>query len=402
MELTASTERAENVDAPKPPKSVRVNTETLDRILGTVGEVILSSSQLRAAGTEDGEDRPNLTAGLDRMDRVVGDLQRRALELRTTPLSRIVDPLPRMAREVARRLGKRVELSIEGAEIELDRSILDRLSDPLVHLIRNAVGHGIEMPSVRQASGKDEVGQIVIDARRVKDSIRISIRDDGAGIDLDQVRDRAIDAGILLADLAEDLSPEQLAALVFHPGISTAESISELSGRGVGMDAVRVTIESLGGQVEIATQRGQGTTTTMVVPIAAAVQRVILLSVSDETVAIPVAKVERIIEVEAHAIERSGHESFTLVEDEPVAVFQLAEYLCLPPPKPRAQEVLVLAEVRGEMMAIKIDSVIGHQQIYIKPIPDLLSSLRLLAGLTILGDGTPIFLLDLNQIGGAM
>lgn len=336
------------------------------------------------------------------MDRVVGDLQRRALELRTTPLSRIVDPLPRMAREVARRLGKRVELSIEGAEIELDRSILDRLSDPLVHLIRNAVGHGIETPSVRQASGKNEVGQIVIDARRVKDSIRISIRDDGAGIDLDQVRDRAIDAGILLADLAEDLSPEQLAALVFHPGISTAESISELSGRGVGMDAVRVTIESLGGQVEIATQRGQGTTTTMVVPIAAAVQRVILLSVSGETVAIPVAKVERIIEVEARAIERSGHESFTLVEDEPVAVFQLAEYLCLPPPKPQAQEVLVLAEVRGEMMAIKIDSVIGHQQIYVKPIPDLLSSLRLLAGLTILGDGLPIFLLDLNQIGGTM
>lgn len=399
MQSTATTERAENVDAPKPPKSVRVNTETLDRILGTVGEVILSSSQLRAAGAEDGKERPNLSAGLDRMDRIVGDLQRRALELRTTPLRRIVDPLPRMASEIARRLGKRVELSLEGAEIELDRAILDRLSDPLVHLIRNAVGHGIEMPSVREASGKNEVGQIVINARRVKDSIRISIRDDGAGIDLDQVRNRAIDAGILVADLAEDLSPEQLAALVFHPGISTAESISELSGRGVGMDAVRATVESLGGQVEIATQRGEGTTTTMVVPIAAAVQRVILLGVSGETVAIPVSKVERIIEVEVGAIERSGHESFTLVEDEPVPVFELAEYLCLPAQEPRAQEVLVLAEVRGEMMAIKIDSVIRHQQIYVKPIPELLSSVRLLAGLTILGDGTPIFLLDLNQLG---
>ena len=396
---TTSTERAANVDAPKPPQSVRVNTETLDRFLGTVGEVILSSSQLRTAGAESGEDRPNLSVGLDRMDRVVGDLQRRALELRTTPLSRIVDPLPRMAREVARQLGKRVELSIEGAEIELDRSILDRLSDPLVHRIRNAVGHGIEMPSVREEAGKNEIGQIVIDARRVKDSIRVSIRDDGAGIDLDQVRERAITAGIVLADLAEDLSPEQLAALVFQPGISTAESISELSGRGVGMDAVRVTVESLGGQVEIATRRGCGTTTTMVVPITAAVQRVILLGVSGETVAIPVTKVERIIEVEAGAIERSGNEAFTLVEDEPVAVFQLAEYLCLPPPTPKAQEVLVLADVRGELMAIKIDSVVGHQQIYVKPIPELLSSIRSLAGLTILGDGLPIFLLDLNQLG---
>jgi chemotaxis protein histidine kinase CheA len=268
-----------------------------------------------------------------------------------------------------------------------------------VHLIRNAVGHGIEMPSVREAAGKNEVGQIVIDARRVKDSIRISIRDDGAGIDLDRVRERAIDAGAVLADLAEDLSPEQLAALVFQPGVSTAESISELSGRGVGMDAVRATVESLGGQVEIATRRGCGTTTTMVVPITAAVQRVILLGVSGETVAIPVAKVERIIEVEAGAIERSGHEAFTLVEDDPVAVFQLAEYLCLPPPTPKAQEVLVLADVRGELMAIKIDSVVGHQQIYVKPIPELLSSIRSLAGLTILGDGLPTFLLDLNQLG---
>jgi two-component system chemotaxis sensor kinase CheA len=165
------------------------------------------------------------------------------------------------------------------------------------------------------------------------------------------------------------------------------------------MDAVRVTIESLGGQVEIATRSEAGSTVTMVVPIAAAVQRVILLGVSGETVAIPVAKVERIIEVEASAIERSGHESFTLVDDEPVAVFQLAEYLCLPPPKPKAQEVLVLADVRGELMAVRIDSVVCHQQIYVKPIPELLSGVRSLAGLTILGDGSPVFLLDLNQLG---
>ena len=137
----------------------------------------------------------------------------------------------------------------------------------------------------------------------------------------------------------------------------------------------------------------------MVVPITAAVQRVILFGVSDETVAIPVVKVERIIEVDASAIERSGHEAFTLVDDEPVAVFPLAEYLCLPAPKAQAREVLALADVRGEMMAIKIDSVIGHQQIYVKPIPELLTGIRSLAGLTILGDGLPIFLLDLNQLG---
>jgi two-component system chemotaxis sensor kinase CheA len=202
-----------------------------------------------------------------------------------------------MARELAQRLEKRVELVIENAEIELDRSILDRLSDPVVHLIRNAVDHGIESPAERTAAGKPEVGQIAIDARRVKDSIHVTIRDDGGGIDLDAVRACAVSAGMVLSDLAEDLSPEQLAALIFRPGLSTAEAVTDISGRGVGMDAVRVTIESLGGQVEIATQRGRGTTTTLIVPITAAVQRVLLLRVVDETVAIPVSKVERILEL---------------------------------------------------------------------------------------------------------
>jgi two-component system chemotaxis sensor kinase CheA len=378
---------------------VRVNTETLDRFLGTVGEVILNSSQLRTAASGGSEDRPGLSVGLDRMDRVVGELQRRALELRTTPLLRIVDPLPRLARGLAQRLSKRVEFEIEGAEIELDRSILDRLSDPLVHLVRNAVDHGIEPPDVREKAGKPAIGRLSIVARRAKDSIRVAVRDDGAGLDLDEIRRRAVAAGLVLRDLAEDLMPEQLASLVFRPGVSTAESVTDISGRGVGMDAVRATIESLGGQVEIETEPGQGTTTTLIVPITAAVQRVILLGVSGETVAIPVAKVARIVVVKAEAIERSGRDAFTLVEDFPVPVIALAERLALPPPEPRAEVVLVLSEVRGEMMAIDIDHVVSHKQIYVKPIPELLSSVRPLSGLTILGDGLPIFLLDLNQLG---
>ena len=364
--------------------------------------MILSSSQLRGAA-RGAPGSQGLSVGLDRMDRVVGELQRRALELRTTPLLRIMEPLPRFARELAHRLGKRVELSVQGAEIELDRSILDRLSDPVVHLVRNAVDHGIEAPAERAAAGKEEVGQISIDARRVKDAIHIAVSDDGAGIDLDAVRARAVDAGLVVEDLAEDLAPEHLASLVFSPGLSTAERITDVSGRGVGMDAVRATIESLGGLAEIATQRGRGTTTTLIVPITAAVQRVLLVGVSGQTVAVPVSKVERVIEVPAEAIERSGHESFALVENAPVAVLSLADHIALPA-KPednaveRREQVLLLAEIRGELMALEIDAVVGHQQIYVKPVPELLSGLRLLAGLTVLGDGAPVFLLDLNQL----
>jgi two-component system chemotaxis sensor kinase CheA len=381
---------------------VRVDTDTLDRFLSTVGEVILSSSQLRSsAGPKARPSTADVAVGLDRMDRVVGELQRRALDLRTTPLLRIVEPLPRVAREVARLSGKRVEVEIVGAELDLDRSILDRLSDPLVHLVRNAVDHGIESPELRAAAGKGETGRVVIDARRVKDSIRITVSDDGKGIDLDAVRTRAVKQGLVVQDLAEDLSPEHVAAFVFCPGLSTAETISQISGRGVGMDAVRATIESLGGSVELATEAGVGTTTSLVVPITAAVQRVLLAGASGETLAIPIRKVERIVEVSAREIERSGRESFALIEDEPVPVLELAEQIALAGPvadPPVEAVTLVLTEVRGERVALRVERVVGQQHIYVKPVPGLLSGVRALAGLTILGDGRPVFLLDLNQL----
>ncbi len=383
----------------RPPPTVRVNTQTLDRFLSTVGEVILNASQVRtSAELQESAQTPALSEGLDRMDAVVGELQRRALELRTTRLLRIVEPLPRTAREIAERAGKKVSVEITGVELELDRSILDRIGDPLVHLLRNAVDHGIETPEMRRAAGKPETGRIHIDARRHKDSIIIAVRDDGAGIDLDAVRARAVEAGVLHPDLAADLPPNEVAALVFQPGLSTAQTVSEISGRGVGMDAVRATIESLGGAVEVTSERGRGTTTSLIVPITAAVQRVLLLSVADDIVALPIAKVERIIELSAEQIERSGREAFALIDEELVPVFDLADRLAIHSSSTADVVNLVLTEMRGERVALTADRVAGQQQIYVKPVPELLANARALAGLTILGDGRPMFLLDLNQL----
>jgi len=380
---------------------VRVATETLDRFLSTVGEVILNSSQLRTAASVSAKRPADLAAGLDRMDRVVGELQRRALELRTTPLLRIVEPLPRMARELAHRAGKRVEVDVERAEVELDRSILDRLSDPLVHLIRNAVDHGIESPEQRVAAGKSAVGRISIDALRAKDSIRIEVRDDGAGIDLEAVRRRAVEGGLVYPELADDLPAEAVAAFVFHPGLSTAREVSEVSGRGVGMDAVRATIESLGGRVELASEPGRGTRVALFVPITAAVQRVLLVAAAGQIAAVPIARVERIVEVPLASIDRSGREAFALVDDEPVPLICLAERISAAPgavPAPRGHATLVLTDVRGERVALHVERVAGQRQIYVKPVPELLAGVRALAGLTILGDGRPVFVLDLNQL----
>jgi two-component system chemotaxis sensor kinase CheA len=364
-----------------------------------VGEVILTSAQLRtAADTSSSAPTAAISTGFDRMDRVVGELQRRALGLRTAPILRVVDTLPRLARDVARQTGKEIEVELAGAELELDRSILDRLGDPLVHLVRNAVDHGIEAPGVRREAGKPAAGRLRIEAVRDKDEIRISVRDDGAGVDVEAVRACAVSQGLLHADLAEDLPPQEVAALVFRPGLSTRDVVSGVSGRGVGMDAVKATIEALGGHVELRSERGLGTTTTLVVPITAAVQKVLLLGVSGETVAIPIAKIERILEIDSDALEQAGHETFALVEGEPLVVLDLAECIGLPRPPPTAQIPLVLADVRGERVGIRIERLTGQEEIYVKPVPALLRRARALAGMTVLGDGTPVFVLDVNQL----
>lgn len=379
--------------------SVRVRTDTLDRLLNSVGEVILSSRQLRTSAEEDGlPQSANFSTGMDRMERVVGDLHRRALGLRTAPLLRVVDALPRLAREIATELGKSVEVELRGAELELDRSILDQLGDPLVHLVRNAVGHGLEDPEQRREAGKPSSGRMLIDARRERDYVRISVSDDGRGIDLDSVRDRAVEAGLLHADLAEDLPPEEIASLVFRPGLSTSREVSKVSGRGVGMDAVKTTIESLGGHVELDSRTGLGTTTSLVVPVSAAVQRVLLLGVGGETVAFPISKVERVIEVDFASIEHAGNERFTLVDDEPVLVIALGEGLGLSSFPTDGVAPLVLADVRGQRVALLADQLAGQEEIYVKPVPRLLACSRVLAGLTVLGDGCPVFLLDPNQL----
>jgi two-component system chemotaxis sensor kinase CheA len=398
---SVSTVPAEGTATPAAPAlnpTVRVRTDTLDRFLSAVGEVILSSSQLRTGVARYAQD-PDVADGFDRVDRRVAELQRRVLDLRTAPLARVMDNLPRTARQVAEKLGKRVEVEVVGAELELDRSILDRLGEPLLHLVRNAVDHGLESPEDRCAAGKPEVGKIRIEARRQKDSIVIDVRDDGSGIDLESVCRRAIEAGLIHEDLAADLPPEEIVAFIFHPGLSTAQAISEVSGRGVGMDAVKATIESLGGGVELRTEAGRGTTTTFFVPITAAVQRVLLVRIADERVAIPISKVERILEVPESAIEEAGGDSFALVDDEPIPVFRLSRHLRIESDESAKSFLpLVIAEVRGERVALLVDRFEGQQEIYVKPVPDLLTSVRILSGLTVLEDGSPVFLIDLNHL----
>jgi two-component system chemotaxis sensor kinase CheA len=381
---------------------VRVPNETLDRFLSSVGEMMLTTSRLRTTAEETGlaAHSTPVTRGFDQMDRAVGELKRRAMELRTTPLLRVFENLPRIARDVAEARGKRVELDYSGSELALDRSILDRLYDPLVHLVRNAADHGIEHPEDRAAANKEIKGRILVGAAREGDSIRIEIRDDGKGIDLEAVRRSAVEAGLIHPDLAEDLPADEIADFIFRPGLSTASQVSEISGRGVGMDAVRTTIESLGGSVTVHTEPGAGTCTTILVPIAAAVQRLLLTRVGAGVIAFPIGKVERILEVEFDDIERSAGEAFISIDGAPTPVFDVASAVGWTPNEAKGEGpvTLLLSDIRGDHVAFQVDGLDGQQELYVKPLPKMLARLPILAGLTVLGNGEPIFLIDSNQL----
>ena len=268
--------------------------------------------------------------------------------------------------------------------------------------MRNAVDHGIEAPAARAAAGKPEAGRIAIDARREKGHVRIEVRDDGAGIDLERLRARAVEAGLLHPDLAADLTPRaDRGAGLPRRASRPREQVTEISGRGVGMDAVRATVESLGGNVEIETQRGRGTDHAAArADHGRGAARAAGARLGGETVALPIAKVERIVELPASsASSASGADAFALIDDELVPGARPGRRACASARR-RAPSVqaLVLTEVRGERVALRAERVLGQQQIYVKPVPELLAGVRALAGLTILGDGRPVFLLDLNQV----
>ena len=380
--------------------------ETLDRFLSSVGEMMLTSSRLRTAADEVGLANVSapVTQGFDQMDRSVGELKRRAMELRTTPLLRVVENLPRIARDVADARGKRVELEYSGSELALDRSILDRLYDPLVHLVRNAADHGIEDPDARAAAGKEIKGRIEVVASREGDSIRIEIRDDGKGIDLHAVRERAVAAGLIHPDLAVDLPDDEIADFIFAR-VSRPPKRSPKS-RAAAWEWMRSAQPSNPWVARCGFIPNSGpapaprSSFRSPPPCSVCCSRVWVPG----TLAFPIGKVEHIIEVDAEDVEQSAAESFVSIDGEPVHVIDVAAAVGWTQAPSEADTAdptiatLLLGEVRGERVALRVDALAGHQELYVKPLPRILSNLSVLSGLTVLGNGEPVFLVDSNQL----
>ncbi|MFA7072088.1 MAG: chemotaxis protein CheA [Methanoculleus bourgensis] len=386
--------------APKPSrgeksreiKNIRVDIQRLDRMMNLVEDLVINRGRLEQIARKHGI--KEFDEALSMIGRSVSDLQNLMMGIRMMPLDRIFNRLPRVVRDVATHDGKEVEFTIEGGETELDRGMMDGLSDPLLHIIRNAVNHGIELPEVREASGKPRKGSLRLTARRDKDNVIIEIVDDGAGIDPEKLKDKAVNKGIMTPEAAAAATKEDLINLLFEPGFSTAETITDISGRGVGLDVVKKTIESLKGTIRVESELGRGTTFELMLPPTMAIIDVMMVQINGRRCAIPISNVVEVALARTEAVHRIGDAETVLLRDEILPMYRLEDMFG----RAQKSDTLVVLQNSGRKCCIVVDTVDGQQEVVVKPLSRLAGSCRGISGITIPGDGEVVPVLDVNTI----
>ncbi|MBI5068852.1 MAG: chemotaxis protein CheA [Deltaproteobacteria bacterium] len=381
-------------------RTVRVRVELLDSFLDAVGELILATARIREVGKSIPEAvRPALDEGVDRLQSAVKDLHDKVMTARMTPLALLTDRLPRVARDLARRVGKQVEVEVEGAEIEIDRAILDELADPLTHLVRNAVDHGLEPSHLRELSGKPATGRLSVSARRERDRVILDVVDDGRGMDPEALRQAAVARGAISAAAAAALSDRDALQLACLPGVSTADRVTDISGRGVGMDAVKRVVEAVGGALELVSVRGHGTRVSLRLPLTVAVQPVLLVRVGEEVLGLPIAKVHGAAQADTGALERSRGEPMLPYDGGLVPVRELSALLGLPRDAGSGPRQVVVADGDGARVGLAVDALLGQEEAVLKPLGRPLDLVSGLSAVTVLGNGRPVFILDVPRLG---
>lgn len=381
------------------PRTVRVRTELLDYFLDTVGELMLATARLREVGKELPENvRPPLEEGVYRLHALVKDLHDKVMSARMTPLSLITDRLPRTARDIARKRGRDVDLVITGAEIELDRAILDELADPMLHILRNCIDHGLESPEERTAAGKNPKGKVQVSVRRARDRVVIEVEDDGRGMSAEKLKAAALARGSITPEAAARMSDREAFMLACLPGVSTAKDVSEISGRGVGMDAVKRVVENVGGTLEIDSEKGKGTRFTLRLPLTVAVVHLLLVEVGEEVFGLPIAKVVGAQEANADELSRSRDTALLPHGNTLLPVHALDQLLGLPALERRGVRPFVVMEGDSGKVALAVDRLLGQEEVVLKPLSRPLDLLPGLSGVTILGSGRPVFILDVPRL----
>lgn len=383
--------------------TIRIDTHRLDQVLNLSGEIGLTKNRLAClrhdilSGKHDTETLRAFDEAVNQLDLLVGDLQNSVMKTRMQPIGRLFQKYPRMARDLARSLGKNVELEITGEDTELDRSMIDDLSDPLVHLVRNAVDHGVESAEERKAAGKPEISVVKLSAKQAGDHILIEITDDGRGMRADVLRQKAIEKGLLDAETANGLDERHSLQLVFLPGFSTKDQVSSVSGRGVGMDVVKNNIQKLNGRIEIESIPGSGTVFRIALPLTLAILPVLVVTQGNQSFAVPLSLVHEIIPLDQAAIKLVGGRATMVVRDDVLPVRTLATLLGREQKQHPRFGVLMQSALSTFILAV--DGYVGREDVVIKPLDDVKP--QGIAGATLSGNGSVVLVLDMQQLFAA-
>ncbi|MDA8112216.1 MAG: chemotaxis protein CheA [Nitrospiraceae bacterium] len=415
----SSREEAQNAEAGSPKgaegggggeadQTIRVEISRLDSVMNLVGELVLGRNRLvKLSGDIDGvtdfERRiKEVAEAISQLNRVTTDLQTAVIKTRMQPIKKVLGKFPRMVRDLSRKMGKSIRLELSGEETELDKSVIEEIGDPLVHIIRNSIDHGIEMPDDRIAQGKDPEGVVRISAYQEGNSIVIEISDDGRGIDAEKIRRKAVEKGIITEADAMRLTDSEAVNIIFMPGFSTAEKVTDVSGRGVGMDVVRTNINKINGSVEISTQKGAGSTFTIRLPLTIAIIQALMVTIGPETYAIPLASVVETVKITEKDIKTlSGSEVLNL-RQQVLPLIRLRDEFKVPHQGdgtgiPEGQYVVVV-QVGSKNLGLVVDRLPYQEEVVIKSMGQILSGIRGLAGATITGDGRVVIILDVGEI----
>ena len=396
--------KANNTQPAQGETTVRVDTQRLDDIMNMVGELVLVRNRLVRLGLES-SDEP-MQKAVANLDVVTGDLQTAVMKTRMQPIKKVFGRFPRVVRDLARNLKKEINLELQGEETDLDKNLVEALADPLVHLVRNSVDHGIELPEIREENGKSRTGTIVLAAEQEGDHILLSIADDGGGMNPDKLREKAIEKGLLDSDAAQRLTDVEAFNLIFAPGFSTKTEISDVSGRGVGMDVVKTKITQLNGTIEIDSKVGAGTQIVIKVPLTLAIMPTLMILLGQQTFALPLASVNEIFHMDlAKTNIVDGQECIT-IRDKAIPLFFLKQWLVvgsqpvfIDRTSGEAQEGhVVIVSVGTQRVGFVVDQLIGQEEVVIKPLGKMLQGTPGMAGATITGDGTIALILDVPSM----
>lgn len=384
-----------HTDTMRKIQSVKVNMGKLDVLMNLVGELLINNIRLQEINKNKEYDQLGKVSTF--IDRLIFDLEDQVKDIRMVPIGNIFNRYPRMVRDLAEHENKKINLVITGSELELDRTVLDQIGEPLVHLLRNSVDHGIESPEERKELNKNEEGTIKLIVTREKNHALIEIHDDGAGIDIEQVKKSAIKKNIISNEEIDHMSEDEIKNLIFRPGMSTAKIVTEVSGRGVGMDVVANKIRELGGTVQLESELGTGTLVKIKLPLTLAIISAMLLDVKGQKYVLPLNIVDQIIDVNISQIKTiQGHKTF-IHRDKNLPLFWLHDFLGVNKPEKEDYKV-VIANKNNQQVGIVVDKVVGQQQILIKALQDIVKGTKGCAGATIMGDGEVVLILDIETL----